>query len=85
MSFVYRDWIEAGVITFIMFLNAVIGFLQEYNAEKTMESLRKMASPTSLVIRSGHEKHVATRELIPGDIIVLKSGDVVGADCRVIE
>ncbi|KAI9259478.1 potassium/sodium efflux P-type ATPase [Phascolomyces articulosus] len=85
VSYVYRDWVEAGVITFIMFLNAVIGFLQEYNAEKTMESLRKMASPTSLVIRSGHEKHIPTRELIPGDIIILKSGDVVGADCRVIE
>ncbi|KAI7852428.1 potassium/sodium efflux P-type ATPase [Circinella umbellata] len=85
VSFVYRDWVEAGVITFIMFLNAVIGFLQEYNAEKTMESLRKMASPTSLVIRSGHEKHIPTRELIPGDIIILKSGDVIGADCRVIE
>lgn len=68
-----------------MFLNAFVGFMQEYKAEKTMESLRKMASPTSVCIRSGHEMTIPTRELVIGDIIILKSGDVVGADCRVIE
>lgn len=68
-----------------MFLNAFVGFMQEFKAEKTMESLRKMASPTSTVIRSGKEQSVPTRELVVGDIIILKSGDVVGADCRIIE
>ena len=85
VSFAYKDWVEAGVIAFIMLLNAGIGFMQEYRAEKTMESLRQMASPTAQVIRDGHQKTIATRELIPGDIIVLKNGDVVGADCRIIE
>lgn len=85
VSFVFKDWIEGGVIAFIMFLNAGIGFMQEYKAEKTMESLRQMASPTAEVIRDGHQKTVATRELVPGDVIILKNGDVVGADCRVIE
>lgn len=81
----YKDWVEGGVICFIMFLNSFIGFMQEFKAEKTMESLRKMASPTSLVIRGGHEKHVLTRELVPGDVLILKSGDVIGADCRIFE
>jgi magnesium-transporting ATPase (P-type) len=85
VSFAFKDWIEAGVIAFIMLLNAGIGFMQEYKAEKTMESLRQMASPTAQVIREGHQKTVATRDLIPGDIIILKNGDVVGADCRIIE
>lgn len=85
VSFVFKDWVEGGVIAFIMLMNAAIGFAQEYKAERTMESLRQMASPTSEVIRDGHQKTIATRDLVPGDIIVLKNGDVVGADCRVIE
>lgn len=85
VSFAFKDWVEAGVIAFIMLLNAGIGFMQEYKAEKTMESLRQMASPTAQVIRDGKQKTIPTRDLIPGDIIVLKNGDVVGADCRIIE
>lgn len=85
VSFAFKDWIEGGVIAFIMLLNAGIGFAQEYKAEKTMDSLRQMASPTAQVIRDGQQKTVATKELVPGDIIILKNGDVVGADCRVIE
>lgn len=68
-----------------MFLNAGVGFAQEFKAEKTMDSLRQMASPTSVVVRGGQQKTIATRELVPGDVIILKSGDVVGADCRIIE
>ncbi|CAO3617317.1 unnamed protein product [Cunninghamella blakesleeana] len=85
VSFVFKDWIEGAVICAIMFLNAGVGFAQEFKAEKTMDSLRQMASPTSVVVRDGQQKTIGTRELIPGDIIILKSGDVVGADCRIIE
>ncbi|CAO3590612.1 unnamed protein product [Absidia cylindrospora] len=85
VSFVFKDWIEGGVICAIMFLNAGVGFAQEFKAEKTMDSLRQMASPTSVVVRDGHQKTIGTRELVPGDIIILKSGDVVGADCRIVE
>ncbi|KAI9490870.1 potassium/sodium efflux P-type ATPase [Zychaea mexicana] len=85
VSFVFEDWVEGAVICAIMFLNAGVGFAQEYKAEKTMDSLRQMASPTSQVVRDGQSKTIPTRELIPGDVIILKAGDVVGADCRVIE
>ncbi|KAI8096277.1 potassium/sodium efflux P-type ATPase [Halteromyces radiatus] len=85
VSFVFKDYVEGGVICAIMFLNAGVGFAQEYKAEKTMESLRQMASPTVNVIRQGQQKTIATRDLVPGDVIVMKSGDVIGADCRVIE
>lgn len=85
MSFVFKDWVEAGVIGVIMLLNAGVGFAQEYKAEKTMDSLRQMASPTAQVIRNGESNTIATRDLVPGDVILLKTGDVVGADCRVIE
>ncbi|KAG2190996.1 hypothetical protein INT46_011278 [Mucor plumbeus] len=85
VSFVFKDYIEGAVICAIMFLNAFVGFMQEFKAEKTMDSLRQMASPTSQVIRDGHQKTIPTRELVPGDVVILKSGDVVGADCRIIE
>ncbi|KAI8370709.1 potassium/sodium efflux P-type ATPase [Radiomyces spectabilis] len=85
VSFVFKDYIEGGVICAIMILNALVGFLQEYKAEKTMDSLRQMASPTVVVVRDGQQKTIPTRELVPGDIVVMKSGDVVGADCRIIE
>ncbi|KAI9470000.1 MAG: potassium/sodium efflux P-type ATPase [Benjaminiella poitrasii] len=85
VSFVFKDYIEGGVICAIMILNAAVGFMQEFKAEKTMDSLRQMASPTSQVIRNGHQKTIPTRELVPGDVIILKTGDVVGADCRIIE
>ncbi|RKP33629.1 E1-E2 ATPase-domain-containing protein, partial [Dimargaris cristalligena] len=85
ISFVVKDWIEGGVIAFIVALNVTIGFFQEYRAEKTMDSLRKMASPTSRVLRSGHLVTIATIDLVPGDILVFEVGDVVGADCRMCE
>ncbi|RCH85118.1 hypothetical protein CU097_007040, partial [Rhizopus azygosporus] len=85
VSFVFKDYVEGGVICAIMFINAGVGFMQEFKAEKTMDSLRQMASPTSQVIRDGHQKTIPTRELVPGDILILKSGDVIGADCRIIE
>ncbi|ORX63022.1 potassium/sodium efflux P-type ATPase, partial [Hesseltinella vesiculosa] len=84
VSFAFKDWVEGGVICAIMFLNAGVGFAQEYKAERTMESLRQMASPTVNVIRGGEQKTIATRDLVVGDLIVMKSGDVVGADCRVL-
>ncbi|CAO3652733.1 unnamed protein product [Cunninghamella blakesleeana] len=85
VSFVFKDYVEGAVICAIMFLNAGVGFAQEFKAEKTMESLREMASPTVTVIRGGHQKTIPTRELVPGDVVSMKSGDVVGADCRVFE
>ncbi|KAJ1929158.1 hypothetical protein IWQ60_001419 [Tieghemiomyces parasiticus] len=85
LSFVVKDWIEGGVITFIVALNVTIGFFQEYRAEKTMDALRRMASPTSRVVRDGRLVAIPTEELTVGDILVVELGDVVGADCRLFE
>jgi P-type E1-E2 ATPase len=60
-------------------LNIVIGFGQEYNAEKTMDSLRNLASPTACVIRDGNSITIPNVEAVPGDIVVLKTGDTVPA------
>ncbi|KAJ1983018.1 hypothetical protein H4R34_001528 [Dimargaris verticillata] len=85
VSFVVKDWVEGGVIAFIVILNVSIGFFQEYRAEKTMDSLRKMASPSARVVRDGDLVTIPTSELTVGDILVVENGDVVGADCRFFE
>ncbi|KAJ1856202.1 hypothetical protein GGH12_002681 [Coemansia sp. RSA 1822] len=85
IAFAIKDWIEAGVVIGVIILNTAVGFVQEFKAEKTMDSLRKMTSPTSRVLRSGHQIVVPTVDLVPGDVIYLESGDVVGADCRLFE
>ncbi len=82
---IIREITDAIVILFILILNSVLGFIQEYRAEKALQALKELSSPTALVIRGGQEKKLYSRNLIPGDIIKLSAGDLVPADCRVIE
>jgi len=77
--------VEAIAIIIIVVLAGVLGFIQEFQAGKAIESLKQMAAPHATVIRDGEEKVVFAKELIPGDIVVLNTGDKVPADCRVIE
>ncbi len=79
------DVVESIVITIIIILNAVIGFLQEYRAEKAIEALKKLAGLRTDVIRNGERKQVDAKELVPGDIIIIETGDKISADCRLIE
>ncbi|KAJ1837380.1 hypothetical protein LPJ57_011443, partial [Coemansia sp. RSA 486] len=74
-----------GVLIGVISFNTAVGFFQEFKAEKTMDSLRKMSSPTSRVLRSGQMAVVPTIDLVPGDVLYLESGDVVGADSRLFE
>ncbi|SPQ94861.1 unnamed protein product (mitochondrion) [Plasmodiophora brassicae] len=83
LSFVTKDFIEGTVIGFIVIANIIIGFFQEYKAERTMEALRKMAAPTSNVLRDGRQKTIPTIHVVPGDVLLLKNGDAVGADSRI--
>ncbi|EXX53770.1 putative Na(+)-exporting P-type ATPase ENA5 [Rhizophagus irregularis DAOM 197198w] len=85
ISFVFKDYVEGAVIAFVAVTNTLIGFTQEYSAEKTMESLRRMASPTTRVIRGDSLISVSTRDIVIGDIIVFEEGDVIGADARLFE
>jgi P-type Ca2+ transporter type 2C len=73
------------VIIAIVILNAVIGFIQEYRAEKAMESLKKMAAPFANVIRNKQFISIPATELVPGDIVLLEAGNMVPADLRIIE
>jgi Ca2+-transporting ATPase len=76
---------EAAVIAVIVLFAALLGFAQEYRAERTLEALRQMAAPTARALRDGDETDVAAAELVPGDVVVLRAGDKVPADGRLGE
>jgi P-type Na+/K+ transporter len=82
VSFAIESWIEGGVVTAVIVLNIVVGFFQEFQAEKTMDSLRSLSSPTANVVRDGHNRNIPTAEIVPGDLVELKLGDTVPADLR---
>ena len=75
----------ALAIVAIVVLNAVIGFLQEYSAERTAEALDALVPRTARVLRDGRLADIAAAEIVPGDVIVLEAGDAVSADCRLVE
>jgi Ca2+-transporting ATPase len=85
LSAVLGHGMEALVIGIIVFFAVLLGFVQEYRAERAIEALREMAAPTANVRRDGPERAVPARELVPGDIIRLSAGDRVPADARLIE
>jgi len=85
LSLILGEIIDAGVIMVIVVLSAVLGFTQEYRSEKALEALKKMLVPTATVVRDGKETEIPAREIVPGDILVLKSGDRVPADGRLVE
>jgi Ca2+-transporting ATPase len=77
--------LEAGVITVIVLFAVLLGFIQEYRAGRALEALKKMAAPAAHVIRDGQEAVVPSREVVPGDVVLLRAGDRVPADTRLTQ
>jgi Ca2+-transporting ATPase len=77
--------LEAVVITVIVLFAVLLGFIQEYRAGRALEALKKLAAPIARVLRDGEERVVPARDLVPGDLVVLRAGDRVPADARVIQ
>ena len=82
---VMGHWVDMSVILGVAVINALIGHIQESNAEKSLKSIRNMLSSEALVIRQGKHETVPTTALVPGDIVVIRAGDRIPADLRVIE
>lgn len=79
------ELVDASAIGFIILLNAVLGFVQEYQAEKSLIALRKLSTPTSKVIRDSELQQIPSKEVVPGDVVLLEAGDNVPADGRVVQ
>src|SRR6516225_3278916 len=78
-------WIDAGIIFAVVVLNALLGFFQEGKAEKALDSIRNMLSAEARTMRSGETRMIPSEQLVPGDVVLLESGDKVPADLRLIE
>lgn len=76
---------DTWVILFIVIINAILGFIQEYRAEQAVEALKKMVSPQVLILRDGREKSIDSKFLVPGDIILIEAGSRIPSDARLIE
>jgi len=85
LSYVVGDFVEGGVLTAVIVLNVSIGFFQEFKAEKKMDSLRALSSPSASVLRDNKVDVIPSAEVVPGDIIIIKTGDTVPADLRMFE
>ncbi|MCM8822940.1 MAG: cation-transporting P-type ATPase, partial [Candidatus Omnitrophica bacterium] len=79
-----KEWVDAFAIIGIVILNSILGFIQEFKAEKSLEALKKLFSHYTKVIRDGEIKTLPSQSLVPGDITEIEAGDNIPADCRVI-
>jgi len=80
-----ETYVDSIAIAAIVVLNAVVGFVQEYRSEKAMEAMEKLTAPKARVLRNGQDVQVPAREIVPGDVLLLETGDRVAADGRLIE
>jgi len=85
VSYAIGERVDAVVIFIILILNAVFGFWQEFKAEKSIEALKRLAALKAKVIRDGKQIRIDARDIVPGDILVIESGDKVAADARLFE
>ncbi|MDJ0865778.1 MAG: HAD-IC family P-type ATPase, partial [Myxococcota bacterium] len=79
------EWVDSGVIFGVVLVNAIVGFIQESRAERAIEALSRMVATQAVVRRGGRKLRVPSSELVPGDVVLLQSGDRVPADLRLFE
>jgi len=76
---------EAIAIGVILLINAALGTYQEFKAEESLKALKKLSAPTATVLRDGFVKTISSKDMVPGDIVIIKAGDKIPADCRLID
>jgi magnesium-transporting ATPase (P-type) len=80
-----QHWVDCGVILGVVLVNALVGFVQEGKAERALDAIRNLLAPRAVVVREGRREEIDAEGLVPGDIVLLASGDKVPADLRLIE
>ena len=84
VTFVLQEWVDSGVIFGVVLVNAIIGYIQEAKALKAIEALTRTMQGAATVVRAGMKEKIAASELVPGDLVLLQSGDKVPADMRLL-
>ncbi|MGC8764873.1 MAG: cation-translocating P-type ATPase [Brevinematia bacterium] len=84
-TFFIGDWIEGIAIMGVVIINTIISLFQEYKAEKALDELKKILSPQSKVLRDGELSVIGSKFIVPGDIVFLEAGDIIPADCRLVD
>jgi len=85
LSALVGEYVDAAIIFVIIVFCAGLGFIQEYRAERALEALKNMLTPTITVLRGGQELEAPSKDLVPGDVLVLEAGDKIPADARLVE
>eukprot|EP00742_Colponemidia_sp_Colp-10_P014910 GILJ01016985.1.p1 GENE.GILJ01016985.1~~GILJ01016985.1.p1 ORF type:complete len:1098 (-),score=124.86 GILJ01016985.1:216-3509(-) len=85
LSLIVKAWTHAGILLFVIIVNVIIGFAQDHRTKTTLEALQPFSTHRATVRRDGKVLHVPSRELVPGDIVLLETGDIVHADLRLFE
>ncbi|WP_195572952.1 calcium-translocating P-type ATPase, SERCA-type [Paenibacillus sp. 1001270B_150601_E10] len=85
VSGILGEYLDAITIIAIILLNGILGFVQEFRAERSLRALKELSAPMAKVVRSGRVEHISASELVPGDIVLLESGDRIPADLRWLE
>ena len=85
ISLFLKEYFDASLMGIVILFNAIMGFFQEYKTRKTLKSLRKILKPQAFVIRNGKNKKIEAKDIVPGDYILLGSGDRIPADGKIIE
>ena len=80
-----NEWIDSAIIVFVVVVNAILGLVQENNAERALEALENMASPKAKVIRNGNIMTIDANHVVPGDLLVIEAGDCIASDGRLVE
>ncbi|MDX1813847.1 MAG: HAD-IC family P-type ATPase, partial [Candidatus Bathyarchaeia archaeon] len=84
ISVAITEYVDAVTIAVIVILNSVVGFVQEYRSEKAMEAMKNLTAPKARVLRNGKEVIIPSRDVVPGDIVLLEAGDRIPADARLL-
>jgi len=85
ITLVLEEYSDSIIIFAAVFLNTIIGYLQEEKANNALDKLKKILQSSAVVFRNGQEKNISQKEIVPGDIILLRAGDKIPADARIVE
>jgi Ca2+-transporting ATPase len=85
LAYFFGEWLEGTAVLIVILITALIGFFMEWQALRSVEALQKMVETQANVLRSGKEEQIKAAGLVPGDIVIMESGDVIPADCRMLK